>query len=235
MSGLVAAASGETAGQGPAPACQGSDAPQLPGANLPGPHPQSSAVRSPSPERPSELLTFLGLSHLLVGGWGEGGGDGLLESTASTGRKISRRPEPRRTPQPLQGPMLSRPPKLPMGPLPVPPKPCMSICSSRYMRQVLTWGRRPRRKTNGKHKVNTGREGGQRPGQSARAPPLGLPASGPHSPGPQHRPISPVATSRAQKKKEAEKSVRPYRETGGKGWAEPRASSSQMRRQQMQK
>lgn len=34
------------------------------------------------------------------------------------------------------------------------------------MRQVLTWGRRPRRKTNGKHKVNTvqegeaGREGG---------------------------------------------------------------------------
>lgn len=61
------------------------------------------------------------------------------------------------------------------------------------------------------------------------------PASlGASPPGP-HRPISPVATSRAQKKKEAEKSVRPYRETGGKGWAEPRASSSQMRRQQMQK
>lgn len=56
------------------------------------------------------------------------------------------------------GPTLSLPYKPPVGTIPVPPKPCMSICSRRYMRQVLTWGRRPRRKTNGKHKVNTVQE-----------------------------------------------------------------------------
>lgn len=56
------------------------------------------------------------------------------------------------------GPTLSLPHKPPVGTIPVPPKPCMSICSRRYMRQVLTWGRRPRRKTNGKHKVNTVQE-----------------------------------------------------------------------------
>lgn len=76
------------------------------------------------------------------------------------------------------------------------------------MRQVLTWGRRPRRKTNGKHKVNTGRRKAR--DQSASRPPLDPPPLGPHSPGPlQPGPVSPVATSRAQKKKEAEKRVRP--------------------------
>lgn len=90
-----------------------------------------------------------------------------------------------------------------VGPLPVPPKPCISICSSRYMRQVLTWGRRPSRKTNGKHKVNTAREG------TGDSQPAGLPAAAPAHTPPRLCPASPVATSRAQKKKEAEKSVRP--------------------------
>lgn len=35
---------------------------------------------------------------------------------------------------------------------------------------MFTWGRRPRRNTNGKHKVNTGGEGKRRPGQPAGCP-----------------------------------------------------------------
>lgn len=100
------------------------------------------------------------------------------------------------------------------------------------MRQVLTWGRRPRRKTNGKHKVNTVQKEGVKD-QLACQPLLGPPSR--LTPLGQSCPALPVATSRAQKKKEAEKSVRPYRETGGKGWAVPRASNSQMSRQQIQK
>lgn len=39
--------------------------------------------------------------------------------------------------------------------LPVPPKMCMSICSSRHITKVLTWGSNPKRKMTGKHKANT--------------------------------------------------------------------------------
>lgn len=39
--------------------------------------------------------------------------------------------------------------------LPVPPKMCMSICSSRHITKVLTWGSNPNRKMTGKHKANT--------------------------------------------------------------------------------
>lgn len=39
--------------------------------------------------------------------------------------------------------------------LPVPPKMCMSICSSRHITNVLTWGSNPKRKITGKHKANT--------------------------------------------------------------------------------
>lgn len=44
--------------------------------------------------------------------------------------------------------------------LPVPPKTCMSTCSSKYIRHVLTWGSSPSRKTRGKQRVNTGGVGG---------------------------------------------------------------------------
>lgn len=39
--------------------------------------------------------------------------------------------------------------------IPVPPKMCMSICSSRHITKVLTWGSNPKRKITGKHKANT--------------------------------------------------------------------------------
>ena len=40
-------------------------------------------------------------------------------------------------------------------PSPVPPNMCISTCSSRHMRKVLTWGRSPKRKMTGKERVNT--------------------------------------------------------------------------------
>lgn len=44
------------------------------------------------------------------------------------------------------------------APLPLPPKTCISICSSRHITNVLTWGSNPKRKITGKHKANTGGE-----------------------------------------------------------------------------
>lgn len=38
---------------------------------------------------------------------------------------------------------------------PVPPKTCMSICSSRHITKVLTWGSSPKRKMTGKHRART--------------------------------------------------------------------------------
>lgn len=40
--------------------------------------------------------------------------------------------------------------------LPLPPKTCISICSSRHITKVLTWGSNPKRKMTGKHKAKTG-------------------------------------------------------------------------------
>lgn len=132
-------------------------------------HPQSIVLCCSKPQgafRASKILRFKPLA------WGgkERGEGGNPESAVQTREKVPQGWSQGPNRRALRGLRTDPTPEPPVGIIPVPPKPCISICSSRYMRQVLTWGRRPRRKTKGKHRVNTGREGTRRPSQPAGFP-----------------------------------------------------------------